>query len=373
MAKILIVANGSSPLTLARGIVGQDAGHQIFWVSTPGVKLPGVTAYGPSRAGRLESMVLETLYLGRAIRQVQPDLIHVHYARQGLRTPLLLIGQTPLIVSTMGGDIIAGRGYHGVHRSLIRALLSRADIITTKSAFMDAKVCHIGDYRAKLRRVTWGVDLDHFQPDLDVDYLRHRWQIPDGDLVFFDSRGAKPLYNKHVILTAFANYLQGNNPPATLLVSEQSAVAAYLARLKNQARELNVANRVRFIGNVPYRQMPDYFNLATAVISIPSSDGLPQTIYETMACGTLMIMGNLPQYKGVAIEGVTARLVRYNDPEAVAHAMAWIANHPEVRSTTVRVGRAYVKKWADKRTQTKYVNQIYSSLLGGLDYQPGQH
>jgi glycosyltransferase involved in cell wall biosynthesis len=362
MAKILIVANGSSPLTLARGIVGQDAGHQIFWVSTPGVKLPGVTAYGPSRAGRLESMVLETIYLARAISQVRPELIHVHYARQGLRTPLLL-RQKPLIVSTMGGDILPEQGYRGVHRPLVRALLDRADIITTKSDFMDTALSNIGDYQARLRRVTWGIDLDRFRPDRDTTYLRRRWHIPENDLVFFDSRGAKPLYNKHIILAAFARYLLGHNPPATLLISEQNADATYLAQLKQQVHNLHIAGRVRFAGTIPYQEMPDYFNLATAVISIPSSDGLPQTIYETMACGTLMIMSNLPQYIGVVIEGITARLVPYDNSEAVAEAMAWTANHPERNLETIRTGRAFVEKWADRRFQTDFVNQIYSDLL----------
>lgn len=364
MAKILIVAHPHSPHTRTRGLIGQQAGHQIFWVSTPKVNLPNVTAFGPPAGmGRLGRVVLEPVVLEVALRRVKPDLIHVHGARQGLRTPVLLSHNYPIIVSTMGGDILPEQSYVGIHARLVRALLNRAEIITSKSVFLDDVLAKMGDYQSKIRRVNWGIDLNRFRPDLDVSALRERWQIPAGDLVFFDSRLARPLYNKDIILTAFAQYVQAGGPSATLLVAELFPDPGYSDLLHRLANDLGIAEKVRFIGALNHADMPGCYVLADVTISIPGSDGVPQTIYEALACGSFPIMGNLPQYTGMVEDGLTARLVPPRDSDALAQALIWVASNPQIRARAQLLGRAYVQQYADQRTQAAFVNQIYADLL----------
>jgi glycosyltransferase involved in cell wall biosynthesis len=363
MAKILVVANSLSPLTRERGLVGQSTGHQIYWFSNPRVDFPNVIALGPPVwGGRLFRYLLDPIALMLAIRRIQPDLIHVHYADQGRRTPFLL-HHHPLVVSTMGGDILPDQLCRGFSALRVRTVLNRADCITSKSEFLDMALARIGNYQGKVKRVTWGVDLEQFHPDRDVTYLRTKWDIPSSDLVFFDPRMGKPFYNKHIILTAFARYLKGGGPSATLLVAELFATHIYAARLRELAKDLGIADRVRFVGVIDPTIMPDCYALADATISIPLSDGLPQTIYEALACGSFLILSDLPQYAGTVEDGVTGRLVPPTDVDAVAEAMAWAASCPDLRERTVLVGRVYVQKHADRRTQTQLVNQIYAELL----------
>jgi len=363
MAKILIIANSRSPLARQRALVGQAAGHQIYWFSNPRIDFPNVIALGsPTWGGRLGRYLLDPIALMVAIRRIQPDLIHVHYADQGRRTPFLL-HHHPLVVSTMGGDILPDQLCRGFSAKRVRALLNQADCITSKSNFLDEALTRIGNYHEKVRRVTWGVDLEQFRPDREVNYIRAKWNISSADLVFFDPRLAWPLYNKDVILIAFANYLRAGGPPAILIVAELMAVPSYASKLQQQANDLGIAERVRFVGELDYASMPDYYALADATISIPSSDGLPQTIYEALACGSFLILSHLPQYNGIVEEGVTARRVPPGDANAVAEAMAWVAARPELRERVGQVGRAYVQKHADRRTQTQLVNQIYAELL----------
>jgi glycosyltransferase involved in cell wall biosynthesis len=363
MAKILIIANSLSPLTRERGLVGQADGHQIYWFSNPKVNLPNVIALGPPTwGGHLFRYLLDPVALMLTIHSIQPDLIHVHYADQGRRTPFLL-HHHPLVVSTMGGDILPDQLCHGFSALRVRTLLNRADCITSKSEFLDMALARIGNYQGKVKRVTWGVDLKQFNPDREVTYLRTKWDIPSSDLVFFDPRSLRPLYNKHIILEAFANYLHAGGPSATLIIAEFLAEPSYAARLRRQARDLGISDRVRYVGMIERAHMPDYYVLADATISIPSSDGLPHTTYEALACGSFLILGDLPQYNGIVEEAVTARLVPPRDANAVAEAMAWVAARPELRARVGQVGRAYVQKYADRRTQTQLVNQIYAELL----------
>lgn len=363
MAKILVVANSLSPLSRERGVVGQAAGHQIYWFSNPRVHLPRVIAFGPPGwGGRFGRYFLDPFALMTAIRHIQPDLIHVHYADQGRRTPFLFHFH-PLVVTTMGGDILPDQLCHGFSAKRVRALLNQADCITSKSDFLDSALARIGSYQGKIRRVTWGVDLEQFRPNRDAGHLRLQWNIPADHAVFFDPRIGQPFYNKHVILKAFAHYVRRGGRSATLLVAELLAEPNYAAKLRQQAAELGVADRLRFVGAIERAKMPDYYALADATISIPPSDGLPHTIYEALACGSFLILSDLPQYRDIVEEGVTARLVPAGDVDAIAHAMSWVAQQPELRSKVVQTGRAYVQKHADWRKQTQLVNEIYAELL----------
>jgi glycosyltransferase involved in cell wall biosynthesis len=263
----------------------------------------------------------------------------------------------------MGGDILPDQSFNGLHVPFVRMLLDRADCITSKSAFMDRALCKIGDYRNKIRRISWGINLSLYSTDRDINYLRQRWSIPQGDLVFLDPRVAQPFFNKHIILTSFARYLREGGPSATLMISEIFADPNYVDELKKRASDLDINDRVRFIGSIDHKQMPDYYALADITISVPISDGLPQTIYEALACGSFLILGDLPQYHEIIEDGVIAKLVPIGDDMQLVSAMHWAAIHPEIRNRAKDFGCAYVEKNANADQQALMLNDIYDELL----------
>jgi glycosyltransferase involved in cell wall biosynthesis len=365
MAKILIIGHPESPLEQARGLVGSRAGHRIFWFSVPRADLPGVISYTIPEFAQKNPFIrtlLKPFYLSAVLKTVEPDIVHVHYAQTGLMA-FSLMDFHPIVVTVMGGDILPDQGYRGFPALTVRLLLHRADCITSKSEFLDGALERIGNFHAKTRRITWGVDLNRFRADLNVEALRARWDIPVNDLVFFDPRIARRFYNKHVILAAFACYLNQSDAPATLLVAEFFADELYQAELRQQAQNLGIADRVRFIGAISLDDMPNYYALSDVTISVPPSDGLPQTIYEAFACGSFLVMGALPQYAGIVEDGLTARLVPVGDALALADALVWVSKNPEVRKLAREKGLAYVKENADFDAQAKLVNQIYDGLL----------
>jgi len=365
MAKILIVGDPTTPLERARGIVGQRAGHEIFWFSAQQADLPGVTRFSIPRIAVMSAPVralLKPIYLRTALRQTRPDLVHVHYGQTGLMA-FPLSKTHPLVVTVMGGDILPEQGYAGVRAYFIRLLLDNADCITSKSDFMDGALDKIGKYRNKIKRVVWGIDLARFHPERDVNALRERWLIPAADLVFFDPRLAKPFYNKHVILEAFAAYLGDEGPSATLLVAEAFAEPAYLVHLRQRAMQLGISDNVRFVGAIAYDEMPAYYTLADITISVPPSDGLPQTIFEAYGCGSFLILGDLPQYTGVVQDGITGRLVPVGNVQKLKEALLWAAATPGVRQNASRLGREYVEAEADFNVQAARMNEIYAELL----------
>lgn len=186
MAKILITGNPQSPLVRERGLVGREAGHEIYWFHRTLARIPGVAAY--SLPGVLAGLpwfyhLFELIYLARAIKAIQPNLIHVHYASKGLLA-LPLSRFHPLVVTVMGSDISDRVGLNGLYAPFTRRLLESADRITVKSASMAQAVERIGKYSEKLEIITWGVDLDLFRPDRNTAEIRHELEIGEDTLVF---------------------------------------------------------------------------------------------------------------------------------------------------------------------------------------------
>jgi glycosyltransferase involved in cell wall biosynthesis len=361
--RILIIGSPRSPLIWERGRVGRKAGYEIYWYSVPKAKSNGLAgALGPplDRFNKL-SMLWSPFFLHQAVHQIQPNLIHVYFAHQHVYT-FVLSHFKPLILTVMGGDILPDQLFNGHRIWFIKKMLDAADIITSKSSFLDRALNRIGDYTDKIRRVTWGIDPQKFRPGIDVHFLRKRWDIESDELVFFCPRMCKPFYNKHVTIRAFGKYLREAGGKAKLIVAELFPDEVYRRQLRKLVSESGLSEQVRFVGAIPHEEMPAYFNLSDIMITVPLSDGMPQSLYEAMACGTFPILGNLPQYQELVRDGVNGRLVSIGDVEALVGAMLWAANHPQERKAAGFINRQGIIEIADKKTQDQFMNGIYDEL-----------
>lgn len=303
-------------------------------------------------------------YLKRTIQRIQPDLIHVFYAYHQLNN-LVLNRFKPLVVTVMGGDVLSDQSFYGKKKWLTKKILEKADIITSKSNFLDKVLQNIGDYFHKIRRVTWGVDTKQFYPEMDVRFLRERWKIEADDLVFLSPRNCQPFYNQNLIIKAFSEYpsLHGTKKKAKLLIAEHFSDESYVKRLRALSMELGLQDKVYFVGPIPHQEMPAYFNLADVMVAVPSSDGMPQSLYEAMACGTFPILGDLPQYQEMIQDGKNGKLVKIGDVSALSEAMGWVSDHPEHRKVVAVFNRKRIMEIADKEVQDLIMISIYEELF----------
>ena len=363
--RILVIADPESPLSRERGLVGLKGGYEIFWYSLTKAELEGVVSAltPPLRHPHWVSALSSPWFLRDVIHRVRPGLIHVHFAYQGVDN--LIISQfRPIILTVMGGDILQEQRFHGVRTWLIKKILDAAEVITSKSSFMDEALNQIGDYSQKIRRVTWGVDTQKFRPGLDSRFLRERLNIQPEDLVIICPRICQPFYNKHLVIQAFASFVRQSEPrfKAKLIISELFADEAYGQYLRTLVAKCGLKEQVRFVGTIPHEEMPAYFNLADIMVATPPSDGMPQSLYEAMACGSYPILGDLRQYKELLQDGVNGRLVPVGDVRALAEVIIQSVLDPQQRKWAAVINRQRVMEMADKDVQERLVNTLYDEV-----------
>lgn len=112
-----------------------------------------------------------------------------------------------------------------------------------------------------------------------------------------------------------------------------AGVGSALADLQRLAAELNVADRVQFLGWVSHEQMPLLLrdvHLFALLAATNYHDGLPNAVLEAMASGRAVIVSALPAAHEVITDGVSGLILRdYNNPECFADTCSTLLEDPE--------------------------------------------
>ena len=364
--RIAVVGNGRSVHTLSRSVAVAARGHQVRLV-TLGPVLPasGIDVRtrplprGPLGAARAAAGFLADL------RSFAPDLLHLHYAGGKLGTMATLSRVRPLVVTVMGGDVLPDQhpgGLPTLERRATRRILEQASLIFVKSEALRRALEGFGDFAARARTVRWGVDPGVFRRDeAGAAALRLRLGLAPTDRVVLSPRILQPLYNVHLAIEAMPRIL-AEVPTALLLVTEYAADEAYGARLRTLAGAAGVAGRVRFVGRIDQAAMPALYSLAEVAVSVPSSDGLPQSLFEAMACGTPIVLGRLPVYEEVVHDGAEALLVPL-EAEALAQAVRRVLCEPALALRLAARARETVRREADLGREVARVEGFYAAAL----------
>jgi len=296
-----------------------------------GVEVRPVTAEG--RWGRL----IQLLCGARLILTARSDLIHIHYAAGVLPWLAVAFARQPLVVSAMGGDVLDHEQHPlpSLGRWMTRRLLRSAALVTAKTREMTDEVVALGVDRARMMTVIWGVDGELFHPSPPPCRRLSTLAIGDDDRVILSPRLLRPFYNVHVLIDALPTILAAQ-PQALLVVTEHGADPDYARQLRQRVADLGVSGRVRWAGSVPQVEMPALYARADVVVSIPPSDGFPQSVLEALSCETPCVMTNLGRFRDIVEDG---RHVVFAEPTAGAVAAAVLSLLAD-RLRAVRIGQA---------------------------------
>lgn len=300
--------------------------------------------------------------LVRALRTHRPDIVHVYYAYSYFAWVAGVLGCRPLVVTTMGGDVLFDeQGAPGpIGKWLTARLLRQADHITSQSDFLSDEIGRLAGVRGKTERVLWGVSPDEFRRR-DASGLRRELGLEPEARIVLSPKILQPFYRVHLVVEAMA-IVRRSIPAAVLVVSEYGADPAYGEEIAGRVEELGLAGHVRFVGRIPYEQMPRYYSLADVSVGIPRSDSLPQSLFEAMACGTPMILSRLPRYEEIVRHEESAYFVD-PDPAAIAAGIVRLLEDASLHERIASEGQRIVVEQANLDEEVARVEGRYRELL----------
>jgi D-inositol-3-phosphate glycosyltransferase len=314
----------------------------------PGVTVRHVPA-GPPRPlpkdDLLGHMPAFANWLAARWREQPPDVAHAHFWMSGIAAIWAAVhGPVPVpVVQTFHAlGSVKRRWQAEADTSPPQRLGIETTVAHQASAIIATctdEVSELAAYGARpetMYVVPCGVDCDHFRPgpEADPDSPRSRTRVLSlGRLV--------PRKGNDTVIAAIAGV------PGTELVIAGGPEPGQLhgdpevARLSQVAEGFGVADRVRFTGRVPHKDVPALLRSADIVVSAPWYEPFGIVPVEAMACGKAVVVSAVGGHLDTVEDGVTGQLVPPRDPAALAAALTQLAE-PGLRRKLGTAGAARV-------------------------------
>lgn len=251
-----------------------------------------------------------------------------------------------------GGDLLILQ--HQIHQSAVKrtaaaALLSSAAVLVANSEWTRDRCLTVlseldVDVPAdRVRVVPLGADPAFFRPGLDTRDVRARYGLESGRWLVSVAR-----LTRHKGIDTALKALARLRPRYPDLRYAVVGSGEERKALEAEARELGVADQVRFLTDVPDRDLPALYNCAEIYLGVSRLmeqrvEGFGISLAEASACGIPVIAGRSGGIPAAVRDGETGVLVDADGLDPVVEAVSGLLGDPARRARLGAAGRRAVE------------------------------
>lgn len=287
----------------------------------------------------------------RLLRDWQPDFILSYWAHPDGAAGLRLSERTgaPCAVIVGGSDVLLLPKSPSRKRQVVD-VLTRSDAVLTVSQKLAEVVEDLGADPARVIPVYQGVDPHRFH--VEDKLVARRWlgMDPNRPLLLWVGRMV-PVKNLDMLIAAvefkanrgddFVLCLLGDGP-------ERPRIAKLIA-------DKGLEGIVSIVGAVSHEELPNWYQAADLTILCSHSEGLPNVLRESLACGTPFVSTNVGSISEIA-DSNYSMLVPAGDAPALAKAIDLVLYGPQQE----RAAHTHIRTWDNMATE---VLEIADTLL----------
>ena len=311
----------------------------------------------------------------RLARSIQPELVWcgnlkpAGYPGRWIRNRV----GTPYGIVVYGTDLLLLRHrirHSAIKRGWARALIGSASVLVAISRWTKGEALSLlddlglGQSEIDVRLLLLGTDPAQFRPDIDPAGVRTRYDLPSRRWLLTVARlaGHKGIDTGLQVLAVLGEQY----PDLGYLVVGRGDRQGQLEAL---ARELGVADRVRFLTDVPDSDLPALYNAAEIYLGLSRPAGLMVegfgiSLSEASASGVPVVAGSGGGIPDAVRDGETGLLVDADGPEAAIGAVRRLLGDRELARRLGAQGRRAV--------ETYYNWQRVATELAGIGHEVGK-
>lgn len=278
------------------------------------------------------------------------DVIDAHYFYPDGVAAALVANRlgVPLVITARGSDLNVLPNYR-VPRTWIRWAAQQATHLVTVSRALKKRLLGLGMPEGKVTVLRNGVNTELFSP-VDRDAVRTNLELSGH--VLLSVGNLVPAKGHDLAIHALARI-----PGAQLVIIGEGVDRS---RLQSLVSDLELAGRVRFVGNMLQSELRDYYGAADVLLLASEREGWPNVLLEAMACGTPVIaaeVGGTPEIVAAPEAGL---LLPTRDADALAAAIEHLRCHAPDRAATRRYAESF--GWQETSAGQR---QIFEHVMGG--------
>jgi len=397
--RILLVADGRSPITRNWIRMIGGLGHQIILLSTfPHEPIPDVegqyilpvgfssiagsqvksTGEGkPSRISMFVALFRHLLMCIRAfltpllmpryqaqflmyVKQIKPDIVHA------LRIPFegmlaaALPKEIPLVVSIWGNDLTLHANTSKLMALRTHDALGRADGLMADAA-RDIQLAEKMGLRESIPNIvvpgSGGLDLGAVRATAN-DSSIDKYGIPVNVPLIINPRGFRPGSVHQDVFFQSIPFILKEIPKAHFICTGMYGQP----QAEKWLRHYGIISSVSLLPFIPQGELwALYFN-ADVYMSLSSHDGTPNSFLEAIACGCFPVVGNIASLREWIDHGKNGWLVEPRDARAAADAVISVLRDKNLRDHAAVINQGIVADRVDLRQVKKTVQKFYKQF-----------
>lgn len=218
-----------------------------------------------------------------------PDIVLGYWAHPdgevAVRVARLL--GVPGVVMVGGSDVLMLTRDPG-RRELIRQTLGAADAVVALSQDLAANLEKLGIDRTNVHVIPRGVDTSTFKPG-DRRAARRELSLDAHRPILLWVGRIAPVKGLDVLLDA-CRLLRDRGVDFHLFLAGEGSLRE---SLESSCAEMGLAEQVSFLGVVPQERLADWYRAANYTVLPSRSEGIPNVLRESLACGTPFVASNV--------------------------------------------------------------------------------
>ncbi len=288
----------------------------------------------------------------------RPDIVNALYAG-GYGFVAALSGFEPLVVTTLGSDLLVDYPSSLIHRLQIDYAVRKARLVTTDADVVTDMLVSAGVPPVKILKVYFGIDEEIFHPAEDRDSERR-----EGARII-STRNLYSIYDVGTLIDAMPPLRQ--HVDARLVVCGEGPERE---RLERRASDLGIEKWIEFKGRLGAGALAGELRAADVYVSTSRSDSTSVSLLEAMACGIPPVVTDIPANREWITEGRNGLLVPPGDPVRLAEALRRMIGDRELATAVRDLNVGLVRERGLWRDNMEQVERAFVRLVEGAEQNP---
>jgi teichuronic acid biosynthesis glycosyltransferase TuaC len=279
------------------------------------------------------------------------DILDAHYFYpDGVAAAIIArsVGK-PFVVTARGTDLNLIADYR-IPRKLIRWTANQASGLITVCQALKDKLVEIGVDQRRITVLRNGVDLNQFKPPEQRETLRHSLGL--AGLTILSVGGLVPRKGHDLIIRSMLDLAE-----ISLLIIGKGPDQE---KLRGLVKQLQLSDRVRFLGPVEPEQMPGYYGAADMLVLASDREGWANVLLESMACGTPVVATRIWGTPEVVADPSAGILINERTSEAIVQGIQNLLSAMPDHAAT----RRYAEQFSWDSTSTGIIN-LFNGISRG--------
>jgi glycosyltransferase involved in cell wall biosynthesis len=291
------------------------------------------------------------LQISKLIREISPDIIHTHLFQSRVYGSMAhLFNRNSLLITQKHSVVNPGKHNIFIFFEMISILMNKG-VIAISESVKNSLIKYEFIPEHKIFVIPNCIDYQTFASNSNPRSLKAKQEIVIGTVGRLEKiKGIEYLLlAMTIILTKFPN-----------AILEIIGDGSQFNKLKEIAENLGISKSVKFLGKfvnvIPFYKRMDIFVLPSLL------EGFGIVILEAMAMGLPIVATNVDGIKEVVVNGESGILVPPKNPKAIAEAITYLIEHPQISETLISEGKKRASLF-DIQEHLMKLDILYSSLL----------